>query len=88
MVCADTFRAGAFDQLKQNATKIQVPFYGDYSVTDPAVIARRVGRGWLGLSAGTGDQWLGRKDMADGTAAARVFPAETVWRCSAARAGI
>jgi hypothetical protein len=24
MVCADTFRAGAFDQLKQNATKAQV----------------------------------------------------------------
>jgi hypothetical protein len=23
-VCADTFRAGAFDQLKQNATKAQV----------------------------------------------------------------
>ena len=22
MVCADTFRAGAFDQLKQNATKV------------------------------------------------------------------
>ena len=28
MVCADTFRAGAFDQLKQNATRIRVPFYG------------------------------------------------------------
>ena len=27
MVCADTFRAGAFDQLKQNAAKIRVPFY-------------------------------------------------------------
>ena len=27
-VCADTFRAGAFDQLKQNATKLRVPFYG------------------------------------------------------------
>ena len=26
MVCADTFRAGAFDQLKQNATKLRVPF--------------------------------------------------------------
>lgn len=40
MVCADTFRAGAFDQLKQNATKIRVPFYGSYSETDPVVIAR------------------------------------------------
>lgn len=28
LVCADTFRAGAFDQLKQNATKVRVPFYG------------------------------------------------------------
>jgi signal recognition particle subunit SRP54 len=28
-VCADTFRAGAFDQLKQNATKLRVPFYGE-----------------------------------------------------------
>ena len=31
MVCADTFRAGAFDQLKQNATKLRVPFYGSYT---------------------------------------------------------
>ena len=38
-VCADTFRAGAFDQLKQNATKAQIPFYGSYQETDPAVIA-------------------------------------------------
>ena len=30
MVCADTFRAGAFDQLKQNAAKVRVPFYGSY----------------------------------------------------------
>ncbi|PHJ24052.1 signal recognition particle protein srp54 [Cystoisospora suis] len=28
LVCADTFRAGAFDQLKQNATKVRIPFYG------------------------------------------------------------
>ena len=27
-MCADTFRAGAFDQLKQNATKAKIPFYG------------------------------------------------------------
>jgi len=39
LVCADTFRAGAFDQLKQNATKAKVPFYGSYTETDPAVIA-------------------------------------------------
>ena len=34
-------RAGAFDQLKQNATKMQIPFYGSYSETDPAVIAQQ-----------------------------------------------
>lgn len=28
LVCADTFRAGAFDQLKQNAMKADIPFYG------------------------------------------------------------
>eukprot|EP00775_Hariotina_reticulata_P009896 gene9896-10053_t len=39
LVCADTFRAGAFDQLKQNATKASIPFYGSYSETDPALIA-------------------------------------------------
>jgi signal recognition particle subunit SRP54 len=39
LVCADTFRAGAFDQLKQNAAKVMVPFYGSYSETDPAKIA-------------------------------------------------
>lgn len=39
LVCADTFRAGAFDQLKQNATKAGIPFYGSYTETDPAVIA-------------------------------------------------
>ncbi|KRX09688.1 Signal recognition particle, SRP54 subunit, M-domain [Pseudocohnilembus persalinus] len=39
LVCADTFRAGAFDQLKQNATKIRVPFYGSYSETDPVAIS-------------------------------------------------
>lgn len=39
MVCADTFRAGAFDQLKQNATKLRVPFYGSYTEADPVRIA-------------------------------------------------
>jgi signal recognition particle subunit SRP54 len=39
MVCADTFRAGAFDQLKQNATKLRVPFYGSYTQADPVAIA-------------------------------------------------
>ncbi|KNG77760.1 signal recognition particle protein [Plasmodium falciparum IGH-CR14] len=35
LVCADTFRAGAFDQLKQNAAKVKIPFYGSYSEVDP-----------------------------------------------------
>jgi signal recognition particle GTPase len=30
LVCADTFRAGAFDQVKQNATKARIPFYGRF----------------------------------------------------------
>lgn len=40
LVCADTFRAGAFDQLKQNAAKANIPFYGSYTETDPVAIAR------------------------------------------------
>ena len=39
LVCADTFRAGAFDQLKQNAAKARIPFYGSYTETDPVAIA-------------------------------------------------
>ncbi|CAD7927994.1 unnamed protein product [Amoebophrya sp. A25] len=39
LVCADTFRAGAFDQLKQNAAKVKIPFFGSYSDTDPVRIA-------------------------------------------------
>lgn len=41
LVCADTFRAGAFDQLKQNASKANIPFYGSYTETDPVVIAKQ-----------------------------------------------
>ncbi|WFD00339.1 signal-recognition-particle GTPase [Malassezia yamatoensis] len=40
LVCADTFRAGAFDQLKQNAAKASIAFYGSYTETDPVVIAK------------------------------------------------
>ncbi|KAJ1947761.1 Signal recognition particle [Kickxella alabastrina] len=39
LVCADTFRAGAFDQLKQNASRAHIPFYGSYSEADPVQIA-------------------------------------------------
>ncbi|ODV97772.1 hypothetical protein PACTADRAFT_47626 [Pachysolen tannophilus NRRL Y-2460] len=39
LVCADTFRAGAFDQLKQNATKAKIPYYGSYTETDPVKVS-------------------------------------------------
>ena len=39
LVCADTFRAGAFDQLKQNAIKAHIPFYGSYTEADPVKVA-------------------------------------------------
>jgi signal recognition particle subunit SRP54 len=44
LICADTFRAGAFDQLKQNATKVKIPFYGSYTETDPVKVAGEVRR--------------------------------------------
>jgi signal recognition particle subunit SRP54 len=39
LVCADTFRAGAFEQLKMNAAKIKCPFFGHKKETDPVRIA-------------------------------------------------
>lgn len=39
LVCADTFRAGAFDQLKQNGIKANIPYYGSYLEPDPVKIA-------------------------------------------------
>lgn len=39
LVCADTFRAGAFDQLKQNATKAKIPYFGSLTSTDPTQVA-------------------------------------------------
>mmetsp|Transcript_5921 Transcript_5921/g.8738 ORF Transcript_5921/g.8738 Transcript_5921/m.8738 type:complete len:496 (-) Transcript_5921:1673-3160(-) len=39
MVCADTFRAGALDQLRQNALKLRIPFYGNFAEADPIKIA-------------------------------------------------
>jgi len=39
IVCADTFRAGAFDQVKQNAVKINVPYFGSND-PDPVKVAR------------------------------------------------
>eukprot|EP01061_Rhynchopus_euleeides_P009290 TRINITY_DN18434_c0_g1_i1.p2 TRINITY_DN18434_c0_g1~~TRINITY_DN18434_c0_g1_i1.p2 ORF type:complete len:517 (+),score=214.79 TRINITY_DN18434_c0_g1_i1:150-1700(+) len=40
LICADTFRAGAYDQLKQNAAKAKVAFHGSLTETDPVVTAR------------------------------------------------
>ena len=40
LVCADTFRAGAYDQLRQNATKAKVRFYGSLTEADPVTIAK------------------------------------------------
>lgn len=40
MVCADTFRAGAIDQLGQNAAKAKIPYYGSYTETDPVRVAQ------------------------------------------------
>eukprot|EP01059_Diplonema_ambulator_P002513 TRINITY_DN12129_c0_g1_i1.p1 TRINITY_DN12129_c0_g1~~TRINITY_DN12129_c0_g1_i1.p1 ORF type:complete len:511 (+),score=155.68 TRINITY_DN12129_c0_g1_i1:67-1599(+) len=40
LVCADTFRAGAYDQLKQNCAKAKIDFYGSLTETDPVVIAK------------------------------------------------
>jgi len=39
LICADTFRAGAFDQLKQNSTKAKIPYYGSYTERDPVKLA-------------------------------------------------
>lgn len=39
LVCADTFRAGAYDQLKQNAIKAKIPYYGSLTQTDPSIVA-------------------------------------------------
>lgn len=40
MICADTYRAGAYDQLKQNAAKARIPYYGSYTASDPVIIAQ------------------------------------------------
>ena len=40
LVCADTFRAGAFDQLSQNATRAKIPFFGSHVENDPVKIAQ------------------------------------------------
>lgn len=39
LLCADTFRAGAYDQLLQNAALAKVSFYGSRTERDPVKIA-------------------------------------------------
>jgi signal recognition particle subunit SRP54 len=39
LICADTFRPGAYDQLKQLAESINIDFYGDPGKDDPVAIA-------------------------------------------------
>lgn len=39
LVCTDTFRPGAYDQLKQLAEKINVPIYGEPDAKDPKKVA-------------------------------------------------
>ncbi|KAK5577613.1 hypothetical protein RB653_002556 [Dictyostelium firmibasis] len=40
IVCADTFRAGAFDQVRHNAAKAKIHYYGSETEKDPVVVAR------------------------------------------------
>ena len=39
LICVDTYRPGAFDQLQQLAHRINVPIYGDSKAKDPVKIA-------------------------------------------------
>ena len=41
VICSDTFRPGAYDQLRQLAESINVDFYGEPDGEDPIGIARR-----------------------------------------------
>jgi len=41
IICADTFRPGAYNQLKQLADSINVPFYGEPDTKDPVKLSRR-----------------------------------------------
>ncbi|MGF3522055.1 MAG: signal recognition particle receptor subunit alpha, partial [Candidatus Bathyarchaeia archaeon] len=38
LICADTFRPGAYAQLQQLAARINVPIYGDPKAKDPAKV--------------------------------------------------
>ena len=40
LICADTYRPGAFAQLQQLATRINIPIYGDLKAKDPVKVVR------------------------------------------------
>jgi signal recognition particle subunit SRP54 len=40
LICADTYRPGAYAQLQQLATRINTPFYGDLKQKDPVKVVR------------------------------------------------
>jgi len=40
LVCADTFRLGAYEQLKQLSEQINVPFYGNPNIKDAVKLAK------------------------------------------------
>jgi signal recognition particle subunit SRP54 len=40
LICADTFRPGAYAQLQQLATRINVPIYGDPKAKDPVKVVQ------------------------------------------------
>jgi len=40
LICADTYRPGAFAQLQQLATRINIPMYGDLKAKDPVKVVR------------------------------------------------
>jgi signal recognition particle subunit SRP54 len=40
LICADTYRPGAFAQLQQLANRINIPIYGDVKAKDPVKVVR------------------------------------------------
>jgi signal recognition particle subunit SRP54 len=40
LICADTYRPGAYNQLQQLATRINAPFFGDLKQKDPVKVVR------------------------------------------------
>lgn len=41
LICADTFRPGAYNQLKQLADSIKISFYGEPDTKDPVALSKR-----------------------------------------------